>query len=227
MKGMLLTVAGLGVGGAAYLGMDSPDFDRMVERRPIEVYAAFSRLAPEGTITQPRSDVVDRQVSLRVAKTLGESLTYEILFDNRPVVTAELAFAPAGEGGGQTRMTAELEIDEYELGAAFETEAGVALSLVPETLIDMQFANFMDDMVRDVEAGRPLPPLNLSSAGVRRHNPEASVENRRANAEHARQEASRPNASARPMVDPSQAAERHRNGITSDEINRPGGWGRR
>ena len=47
MKGMLLTVAGLGVGGAAWFGMDGPDFDRMIERRPIEVYAAFSRLAPE------------------------------------------------------------------------------------------------------------------------------------------------------------------------------------
>ncbi|HKR25768.1 MAG TPA: hypothetical protein VJS15_10945 [Allosphingosinicella sp.] len=226
MKGMLLTVAGLGVGGAAWFGMDGPDFDRLVERRPIEVYAAFSRLAPEGIVTQPRSDAVDRRVSLRVAKTLGESLTYEILFDDRPVVTAELAFAPAGESGAQTRMTAELEIDEYELGSAFETDGGVALSLIPERLIDMQFANFMDDMVRDVEAGRPLPPLNLSSAGVRRHNPEANVEDRRANAEHARQEASRPNASARPMMDPSRAAERHRNGTPSNEMGRPGGWGR-
>ena len=124
-------------------------------------------------------------------------------------------------------MTAELEIDEYELGSAFETEGGVALSLIPETLIDTQFANFMDDMVRDVEAGRPLPALDLGSAGVRRHNPEADVDNRRAYAEQARLEASRPNASARPMVNPSQAAERHRNGITSDEINHPGGWGRR
>lgn len=226
MKGMLLTVAGLGVGGAAWFGMDGPDFDRVVERRPIEVYAAFSRLAPEGTVTEPRSDAIDRQVSLRVAKTHGESLTYEILFDNRPVVTAELAFAPAGEGGRQTRMTAELEIDEYELGSAFETEAGVALSLVPETLIDMQFANFMDDMVRDVEADRPLPPLNLDSAGVRKHNPEANVAIRRANAEQARLEASRPSASARPMLDPNRAAEAHRNGAPSDRMGRPGGWGR-
>ena len=102
MKGMLLAVAGLGVGGAAWFGMDGPDFDRLVERRPLEVYAAFSRLAPEGTVTQPASDAFDRKVSLRVAKTLGESLTYEILFDDRPVVTAQLAFAPAGEGGRQT-----------------------------------------------------------------------------------------------------------------------------
>lgn len=226
MKGMLLTVAGLGVGGAAWFGMDGPDFDRVVDRRPIEVYAAFSRLAPEGTVTQPRSDALDRQVSLRVAKTLGETLSYEILFDDRPVVTAELAFAPAGEGGRQTRVTAELEIDEYELGSAFETEAGVALSLVPDSFIDMQFANFMGDMVRDVEAGRPLPPLNLSSAGVRKHNPEANVTLRRASAERARREASRPSATARPMVDPSRAAENHRNGAPSAEMGRAGGWGR-
>ena len=226
MKGMLFAVAGLGVGGAAWFGMDGPDFDRMVERRPIEVYAAFSRLAPEGTVTQPRSDALDRQVSLRVAKTHGESLTYEILFDDRPVVTAELTFAAAGEGGRQTRMTAELELDEYELGSAFETDGGVALSLVPEGLIDMQFANFMDDMARDVEAGRPLPPLNLNSAGVRRHNPDADVTNRRANAEQARRDASRPSASARPMVDPNRAARNHSNSAPSDAMGRPGGWGR-
>lgn len=226
MKGALLVLGGLGVGGAAWFGMDSPDFDRVVDRRPIEVYAAFSRLAPEGTVTEPRSDAIDKQVSLRVVKQRGESLTYEILFDDRPVVTAELGFAPAGEGGRQTRMTAELEIDEYELGSAFENESGVALSLIPEALIDMQFANFMDDMVRDVEAGRPLPPLNLTNAGIRKHNPEANVSMRRANAEEARREASRPVASARPMVDPGRVAERHRNARPSDRIGEPGGWGR-
>jgi hypothetical protein len=226
MKGALFALAGLGVGGAAWFGMDSPDFDRVVDRRPIEVYAAFSRLAPEGTVTQPRSDAVDKQVSLRVGKRRGESITYEILFDDRPVVTAELGFAAAGEDGRQTRMTAELEIDEYELGSAFETDGGVALSLIPEALIDMQFATFMDDMVRDVEAGRPLPPLNLSSAGVRKHNPEANVDVRRASAEQARREASRPVVSARPMVDPDRVAERHRNERPSDRMGEPGGWGR-
>ena len=134
MKGALFTLAGLGVGGAAWFGMDGPDFDRVVDRRPIEVYAAFSaRPRRHGSPSRAR-DAVDKQRSLRVGEQRGESLSYEILFDDRPVVTAELSFAAAGEDGRQTRMTAELEIDEYELGSAFETEAGVALSMIPESL---------------------------------------------------------------------------------------------
>lgn len=227
MKGVLFTVAGLGIGGAAYFGIDGPDFDRVIDRRPIEVYAAFSALAPEGTRSQGPSDVVDKRVTLRVAKQHGESITYEILFNDRPVVTAELNFEAAGEDGRQTRMTAELELDEYELGSAFETEAGIALSMVPEGLIDMQFANFMDDMARDVEAGRPLAPLGLNSAGLRRHNPDANVHVRRRGAEEARQSAARPMSRARPMVDPNRAAENYRNG-TPERTGPPegGGWGR-
>ena len=227
MKGLLLTVAGLGVGGAAYFGIDGPDFDRVIDRRPIEVYAAFSTLAPEGTRSEGPSDVVDKRVTLRVAKERGESITYEILFNDRPVVTAELNFEAAGEDGRQTRMTAELELDEYELGSAFETEAGIALSMVPEGFIDMQFANFMDDMARDVEAGRPLAPLGLNSAGLRRHNPEANVHARRRDAEEARQNAARPMSRARPMVDPNRAAETYRSGASA-RTGPPegGGWGR-
>lgn len=227
MKGLLLTVAGLGVGGAAYFGIDGPDFDRMIERRPIEVYAAFSALAPEGTRSEGPSDAVDKKVTLRVAKERGESITYEILFNDRPVVTAELNFEAAGEDGRQTRMTAELELDEYELGSAFETDAGIALSMIPEGLIDTQFANFMDDMARDVEAGRPLAPLGLNRAGLRRHNPEANVHARRRNAEEARQNAARPMSRARPMVDPNRAAENYRNGAPArSSPPESGGWGR-
>ena len=210
MKGLFVGVAAIGIGGAAYFNTDGPDFDRVVNKNPDRVYAAFSALAREGTIRGPRdNDLVDRRVSFRVTKERNESIRYEILFDDRPVVTADLAFAAAGEG--QTRMTAELELDEYELGSAFENDAGVALSLVPEVLIDTQFANFMDDMARDVEAGRPLPPLELGRAGVRRAQAEADPRVRRHRAEEQRQAASAPTATAEPMSDPSRAARQYRN----------------
>lgn len=224
MKGLIVSVAGLGLGGAAYFGTDGPDFDEVVNKRPNEVYSAFSALAPEGTITQPASDAMDRAMTLRVTKESGESIRYEILFDDRPVVTADLAFEAGGEGGQGTRMTAELELDEFELGSAFETEAGVALSMVPETFVDMQFAGFIRDMVRDVEAGRPLPPLGLDRAGVRRHESGTSAE-RRYEQERARRAAAAPMSRPVPMVDPNKAAENYRNGV-SDEMGRADGWGR-
>lgn len=218
MKGLIVAMAGLGIGGAAYFNTDGPDFDRVVNKSPNQVYAAFSALAREGTIRGPdRNDVVDRQVAFRVSKTRGETIRYEILFDDRPVVTADLTFSAAGDGGAQTRMTAELELDEYEIGSAFETDAGMALSLVPEVFVDTQFANFMDDMVRDVEAGRPLPPLDLGRAGVRRAREATTAAGRRSEMEQSRRAASAPTTNAEPMSDPNRAARRYRerNGVTN------------
>jgi hypothetical protein len=222
MKSVLFCMAGLGVGGAAWFGMTGgPDFDRIVKRPPAQVYAAFSALAGEGSVSVPARDGFPA-ARFKVTKVTGESISYEIDFDDRPVVNADLHFEPAGEGGRETRMTAELELDEFELGSAFQTEAGVALSMVPERLIDMQFANFMEDMVRDVEAGRPLPPLDLNRARVRRASASADPSVRRYRAEAERRAAVRPMSDARPMVDPNRAAEAYRNG----ESNPSGGWGR-
>jgi hypothetical protein len=223
MKTTLLSMTGLGVCGAAYLGSDSPDFDRVVRKSPAEAYAAFSALAQEGTIQMPQGPAGDRKISIRVGKEEGESIRYEILFDDRPVVTADLGFEPATAGDGQTRLTAELDIDAYELGSAVEMEGGEALVLVPDFLIDMQFAEFMSDMVDDIEAGRSLPPLALERTRVRTR--EGGPSQHRAGVESARRAASRPTARPEPMMrptpmtDPNQAARDYRNGESG------GGWG--
>ncbi|HYG30097.1 MAG TPA: hypothetical protein VD887_07775 [Allosphingosinicella sp.] len=223
MKNLLLAVAGVGVGGAAWFGSDSPDFDQVVSRSPAQAYAAFSALAQEGTIEVPEGPAGDRKVTIRVEKELGESIRYEILFDDRPVVTVDLGFAVAGEGEGHTRLTAELDLDAYELGSAVEMEGGEALVMVPEFLIDMQFAELMRDMVEDLEAGRSLPPLALDRARVRARG--SNEPERRADAERGRRAASRPMVRPEPMmrpepmVDPEGAARGHRNG-TAD-----GRWG--
>lgn len=211
MKTLLLGVTGLCAGGAAYYWSDGPDFDRIVKKSPAQVYAAFSRLAQQGTITPPNQAGPGPRLSFRVDKIEGQSIHYEIQFDQRPVVEADLAFAAAGDDGRQTRMTAELDVDAFELGSAFQTEAGVALSLVPDGYIDAQFARFMDHMVDDIEAGRPLPPLGTRSMGVRQASSrlETNPEYRRARAEARQRAASRPMNDARPMVDPNRAAEHY------------------
>jgi hypothetical protein len=212
MKNILFGMAGLGVGGAALIGMDSPDFDRTINRPPSAVYAAFSALAAEGTRSETAADGSGRTATIRVDKTRGESIHYEILLDDRPVVTADLAFA-AAEDGRATRMTAELDIDAYELGSAFETEAGVALSLIPDSFIDRQFASALDDMVKDIEAGRPLPALGLARSGFKRSGSDsADVRTRRYQAEADRRAASRPTTEAAPMLDPTRTARDHVNG---------------
>jgi hypothetical protein len=210
MRGMLFAMAALGTGGVAlFAGSPGPDFDEVVNKPPMTVYAAFSALGQEGSLTEPPNDSFNHRVTRRIAKEHGRSLSYEILFDDRPVLDVDLNFEPGPDGNG-TRLTAEFDIDAYELGSAFETEAGVQLSMMPTGFLDLQFANFMGEMVEDIEAGRPLPPLGLADSGVQwRSNPEASLAGRRRQAEQSRRQASAPASRAEPMVDPNDVARSH------------------
>ena len=215
MRTVLLGLAAMGVGGAFWAGSPGPDFDRQINKSPMEVYAAFSALGEEGEIAQPAEEGAP-SVTRRVVKVPGESIQLEYLLDNRPVLDVELNFEPGAEGRG-TRLTAEFDVDAYELGAAFETEAGIALSMVPDSYLDAQFANFMGDMADDIEAGRPLPPLGLQDSGLQRKRTTASsVEGRRSQARMEQRAASAPMVRPRPMVDPDQAARDHVRGEIDD-----------
>jgi hypothetical protein len=213
VKAGLLGMCACGAGGIYFLaGTPGPDFERVINRPPMTVYAAFSALGAEGVASEGATGTGQRRLTRRIDKELGEAIHYEILLDDRPVVEVDLHFAPGPDGRG-TRMTAEFDMDAYELGSSYETSAGLALSLVPDGYIDQQFARFMDDMADDVEAGRPLPPLSLGRAGMRRASaaPESLAE-RRYQAESDRRRAAAPMNRARPMVDPNRVAERHLNG---------------
>ena len=219
MKHVMIGLAGIGVGGAAWYGSDSPDFDRTIDRSPTAVYAAFSQLSNEGTFRAPRDNELGRDVAIRTSKERGKSLRYEILIDNAPVLTADLSFEPTGDGNS-TRMTAELDLDASEIGSAFDAQAGVALAMVPDAYIDAQFANFMEELAKDVEAGRPLPPLRAAQAEFRRRAQREAAVSRVSDGRNQR-EAARPMTEARPMVDPNAAAEAHRRG----RPNPNGDWG--
>jgi hypothetical protein len=198
-----------GAGGIYMLaGTAGPDFDGLVNKPPMTVYAAFSALGPEGTITQASGDAQHR-VTRRIHKIAGEEIHYEILLDDHPVIDADLHFEPGPDNKG-TRLTAEFDLDAYALGSAYETRAGVALSMVPEGFIDQQFASFMTHRVADIEAGRPLPPLDLAVSGMRHaRTTGSSVAERRSIAEQERRAAAAPMVRARPMVDPDSVANAH------------------
>ena len=210
MKAAYCGMSLLGAGGIYLLaGSPGPDFDRVVNKPPMVVYAAFSALGPEGEISQGPTADMPHRVTRRVQKIPGRELHYQILVDDRPVIDADLHFAPGPDNKG-TRLTAEFDMDAYPLGAAYETEAGVALSMVPEGFIDQQFARFMDHRVADIEAGRPLPPLDLAGSGVRPARASgATVAERRRIAERERRAAAAPMVRATPMVDPDRVADEH------------------
>lgn len=220
MKAALCGMSALGACGVYMLaGSPGPDFDRVVNREPMAVYAAFSALGPEGTVTYGPTSDSPRRITRRIEKTLGEEIHYEILVDDRPVIDTRLHFEP-GPDNKSTRLTAEFDLDAYALGSAYETEAGVALSMVPDGYIDQQFASFMNHRVADIEAGRPLPPLDLASSGLRHARRDGkTVSERRRIAERERRAAAAPMVRARPMVDPNRAAADHLAGRESRYSN--------
>jgi hypothetical protein len=227
MRSILFGMAACATGGAAWwAGSPGPDFDRVIDRPPISVYAAFSALGNEGSVTEEAGDGKTR-MTRRITKVMGESLKLEMLVDDRVVMEAELHFAPGPDGHG-TRVTGEFDVNASAVGAAFETEAGVALSLVPDAYFDNQFAQLMDEMADDVEAGRRLDPLGLADAGVRRQqlSSSTSVEGRRSEIRAQQRKASAPSARARPMVDPNQVARQHvrTNGTPREGSSRPSGY---
>ena len=204
MKTLIGAVAALGLGGAYYFGSDSPDFERVIDRPPMAVYAAFSRAAQSGPVTARGQNGFAGRTVARVRKERGELIHYELLNEDQEVVmTADLNFAPAGEGGRATRMTAELDIDTDALRADSGSTAAMA---VTETIIDYAFASMMDDLAGDVEKGRSLQPLRLSGMLGGSSNETRTVEQRASAARQAQQQAARPMTSAAPMVDPNQAA---------------------
>jgi hypothetical protein len=213
MKAAFCGLSALSACGVYMLaGSAGPDFDRVVSREPMAVYAAFSALGPEGTVSYGPTADSPHRITRRIEKTLGEEIHYEILVDDRPVIDATLNFEPGPENKG-TRLTAEFDLDAYALGAAYETDAGVALSMVPDGYIDRQFASFMAHRVADIEAGRPLPPLDLANSGMRHARRDGkSVAERRRIAERERRAAAAPMVRARPMVDPDRVASDHRAG---------------
>ena len=210
MKAAYCALSALGAGGIYFLaGSPGPDFDRMVNKPPMTVYAAFSALGQEGTTTIGPTAETPHRMTRRIEKTLGREIHYQLLLDDRPVIDADLHFEPGPEDKG-TRLTAEFDLDAYALGSAYETEAGIALSMVPEGYIDRQFASFMNHRVADIEAGRPLPPLDLASSGMRQARPTgSSVAERRRIAERERRAAAAPMVRATPMVDPDRVAGEH------------------
>lgn len=209
MKAVLCGLSALGAGGIYLLAGTGPAFDRVVSKPPMTVYAAFSALGPEGSVTLGPTAETPHRMTRLIRKVPGEEIHYQILIDDRPVIDADLHFAPA-PGDKGTRLTADFDLDAYALGSAYETEAGIALAMVPRSYIDRQFADFMSHRVADIEAGRPLPPLDLAASGVRHARPVgASVAERHAIAAAEQRAAAAPSQRARPMVDPNRVAAAH------------------
>ena len=222
MKGAVFGAMCLGgVGTAAYVSNSGPnDYIGTVNRPPEAVYSAFAAsMGPEGVTALPSHDGWPARFSQRVTKVANEEVLLELVVDQVPLVTMEIAFAPEGENA--TRVAAEVDIDataiaQFADGNATETMAALAMG---ERWIDYAFAESMAEMVEDVEKGRPLVNLAAMSRHWGREN--RPLRSSRNDPSAYRGETIRPDTTARPMVNPNEAALRHRVGAPASRS----GWG--
>lgn len=224
MKGAVFgTMAMCGVGGAAYVGVGSGpnDYVGTVNKAPDAVYAAFaSAMGPEGITALPSHDGWPARLQQRVTKTPGEEVRIEFIVDNAPLMTMEVDFA--AEGPAATRIAAEVDIDTAALAAIADAGPGEAMAFMAmnEGIIDMAFARTMAELVEDVAKDRPLTSFAMLSRSWGNGN--ARVQSRANRPGDYRGERIRPDATARPMVDPNTAARRHREGARATSSD---GWG--
>lgn len=224
MKGAVFgTMAMCGVGGAAYVGVGSGpnDYVGTVNKAPDAVYAAFaSAMGPEGITALPSHDGWPARLQQRVTKTPGEEVRIEFIVDNAPLATMEIDFA--AEGPAATRVAAEIDIDAAALASLADAGPGdsMAFMAMGDGIIDMAFAETMAELVQDVEKGQPLTSFALLTRSWGHGN--SRIQSRSNRPGDHRGERIRPDATARPMVDPNAAARRHREGGSSGSND---GWG--
>ena len=226
MKGAVLgTMAMCGVGGATYygVGMGPNDYVGTVNKAPDRVYATFAAaMGPEGITALPSHDGWPARLQQRVSKTPGEEVKIEFVIDNQILASMEIDFA--AEGPAATRVAAEIDLNSAAM-AAVAGEAGggpdaMAFMAMGEGIIDMAFAQTMAEMVQDVERGQPLTSFAMLTRSWGSSN--TRLQSRMNGPGSYRPETIRPDATARPMVDPNAAARNHRNGVSGTSSD---GWG--
>ncbi len=226
MRGAVFgTMAMCGVGGATYYGVGTGpnDYVGTINKSPDAVYAAFaSAMGPEGITALPSRDGWPARLQQRVTKTPGEEVRIEFVTDNTTLLSMEVDFA--AEGPEATRVAAEVDIDAAALASIANVGPGDSMAFLAmnEGLIDMAFAQTMAEMVEDVEKGTPLSSFAMLSRSWGRDSGPASA--RRNGPGSYRPERIRPDASARPMVDPNRVARDHVDGA-GPAMAGTNGWG--
>lgn len=217
MRAVLFGMAAVGVGGAAVthgFGGGS-DFERDIAKSPTAVYSAYSAGTEAGEISEP-ADVPGGVLTVRIKKQQGRSIVYEALTGKKSVLRMEFDFEPLDNGAG-THMTADLDVDRAGLDSLDPTRAR-KFSQVPEAVIKIGFRRWMEESVKQVEAGKTLIGFDILHPGFADtaggtfadSHPSAAVAERRWEAERAQRRA------AEPMVDPNEAARSYLHGGSND-----------
>jgi hypothetical protein len=195
---MACTVAATAIGGGAYLYGHGHTYDGIVHRPPAEVYAAFSQMVGDDD-GSPAKGLPEGPVTRQASRVEGRAITLAFVQQERPLFKVAFNFEPA-DGGASTHMTADLDFDMPRIRRQLaQAKGGDRLPYVPDTLVKIGFARYMDVAARQVERGGTLASISPGSVGMPMA-PPASPNEARWESEMAQQRATEPTATARPMT---------------------------
>lgn len=204
MKGVMLGVMGVGgIGTFAVVGAGGgmpDDYVGVTSRSPEAVYAAFSQLGEEGELAIPMDtgEGWGSRITQRIVKVPNEQVKLELAVDDEVLISAEVVFAPEGEG---TKVAAEFDFNK-RMVSRLMSQAG-APPMPPfayqDFLIDQVFASAMSEMMTRIEEGKPLLSLAETHERWGRDDRQGA---RSAGGTWKQHGATRPEKSARPMMNP-------------------------
>jgi hypothetical protein len=195
-----------GAGGYYAFGGGGHDASEIIHKDPAAVYEAFDD-AFSGMVEEGNNGVAaERGQISTIDKVPGKSIDIKVQVEGKQAVRLRFGFEPVK--GGDTRATADIDIDQAVMREAMKREKGsdVALPPIPDFALSLAMQQLLHEAGEKIEKGEPLDtPHNTYSMARGITSDNVSTYGQTDWSKKYREDQAMRNASA-PMMDPDQAA---------------------
>ena len=206
MRAVLMGAACVcGAGGYYALG-GGHDAAQIVHKDPATVYAAFDSAFSDMVNEGNNGRASERGQVSTITKVPGKSLDIKVEIQGQQAVRLRFGFEPAGSG--ETKTTADIDINQAALRDAIKREHGgndVAVPPVPDFAVNLAMQKLLTEAAKKIENGEPLETPRSTYAMTGSDYPSSSNYGQTDWSRKYREEQAMRNAS-KPMLDPDEAA---------------------
>jgi hypothetical protein len=195
------------------------DASEIIHKDPATVYHAFDD-AFSGVVEEGNNGeaAAKGQIST-IDKVPGKSIDIKVNVEGKQAVRLRFTFAPSGSG--DTKTTADIDVDRAILRAAVKREKGsdAAFPAIPDFALNLAMQQLLHEAAAKIEKGEPLetPRSTYAMAGGSNYSTYGQADwGRQYREQESMRKATAPTASASPMMDPDQAAREYMGSHSSD-----------
>jgi hypothetical protein len=196
-----------GIGGGYYaFGSGGHDASQIVHKDPATVYEAFDDAFTDMVNEGNNGLAAERGQTATIDKVAGKSIDIKVQIEGKQALRLRFGFEPVK--GGDTKATADIDVDQAVMRESIQRVKGsdVALPPIPDFAMNMAMQNLLSEAAKKIEKGEPLERPHSTYAmagGISSSN--YSTYGQTDWAKKYREEQAMRNASA-PMMDPDEAA---------------------